>query len=106
MGTTVGLPKRPPSWGSIVGHNSSAVTGCDLEREGLAVEVAVGLPVLPPVSGHCLPAGSGPFDGNRVHVTGTTNVCDEDKVEVGVTVDCESDASPSPAGYPTNPQQN
>lgn len=101
LGTTVGLPKGPPSWGSIVGHHCAAITGSDLEREALAIEVGVALPVLAPISGHCLPTSPGPFDWNRVHITGTTNVCDEDQVEVGVPIDGESETSPSPARYPT-----
>lgn len=36
-----------------------------------------------------------------MHITGTTNVCDEDQVEVGVPIDGESDTSPSPARYPS-----
>lgn len=50
LGPTEGLPEGPAGWGSIVGHDTATITGGDLKREGLAVEVGVGLPVLPPVS--------------------------------------------------------
>lgn len=49
LGPTEGLPEGPAGWGRIVGHNTATITGGDLKREGLAVEVGVGLPVLPPV---------------------------------------------------------
>lgn len=77
-GSTVGLPEGPAGWGRIVGHDTATITGGDLKREGLAVEVGVGLPVLPPVPRHGLPTSPGPFDGHTMDVTGTTNVGYED----------------------------
>jgi hypothetical protein len=101
LSTSESLAERPVSWGSIEGHNGAAIAGGDLKWEALAVEIWVALPVLAPVSGHCLPASSGPFDGNRMNITSTTNVGDKDKVKVRVAIDGESDTSPSSAGYPS-----
>ncbi|KAF7809109.1 agamous-like MADS-box protein AGL30 isoform X1 [Senna tora] len=50
LGTSVGLAKGPGWWGNIVGHHCTAVTGCDLEGEALAIEIVVALPILAPVS--------------------------------------------------------
>lgn len=99
--TTVGLPKGPTSWSNIVRDHSTAITGGNLEWEGLAIEVSVALPVLAPVSWHCLPTSSGPFDGHSMDITSTTNVCDQDKVKVRVAIDGEPYASLSTTGYPT-----
>lgn len=49
LGTGVGLPERPVRRGNVVGHNSTAITSGDLKGERLPVEVAVALPILPPV---------------------------------------------------------
>lgn len=56
LASTVGLAKVPVGWSHIVGGDRAAITCCDLEREGLAIEVRVALPVLTPVPGHALPA--------------------------------------------------
>lgn len=39
LGTTEGLAKGPTSWGSIVGHHGTPITSCDLEGEGLPIEI-------------------------------------------------------------------
>lgn len=36
-----------------------------------------------------------------MYITSTTHVCDEDQVEVGMSIDGEPYASSSPAGYPS-----
>ena len=77
-----GLPKRPVGWSCIVGDYSVAIAGSDLEGEGLTIQVIVALPVLSPVSGHCLPTGFRAFDGYRDHITSSTYICYENKIEV------------------------
>ena len=47
--TTIGLPKGPTTWSNIVRDHSTAITGGDLEWEGLAIEVSVALPILTPI---------------------------------------------------------
>ncbi|RRT72645.1 hypothetical protein B296_00022740, partial [Ensete ventricosum] len=89
----VGLAEAPVGRRDVRRRNAAAVTGGDLEREGLAVEAAVALPVLSPVAAHRLPPGPRPLDGHRHHVPSTTNVGDQDQVEVGVAIDREPDAS-------------
>lgn len=49
MATTEGLAKGPTRRSDIVGDHRAAITGGDLEGEGLAIEVGVALPVLAPV---------------------------------------------------------
>jgi hypothetical protein len=48
---------------------------------------------LPPVTKHGLPSSFGAFDGNRLHIAFTTNIGDQDKVEVGVAINGEMDPS-------------
>ena len=95
------LPKLPISRRRVVAGDGSSVTGGDLKREALAVEVVVALPVLAPVPRHGLPASPGPFDGRSVDITRTTHIGYEDQVEVGVAINGEPYASPPSAGYPT-----
>lgn len=101
LGTSEGLAKGPVRRGNIEGHHRATITGGDFEGEGLAIEIVVALPVLAPVSWQLHPPSSWTFDGHTVNITGTTDVCDEDQVEIGVAIDCKPYASPSPAGYPT-----
>ncbi|RWW50549.1 hypothetical protein BHE74_00043166, partial [Ensete ventricosum] len=93
LGAGVGLAEAPVGRRDVRRRNAAAVAGGDLEREGLAVEAAVALPVLSPVAAHRLPPGPRPLDGHRHHVPSTTNVGDQDQVEVGVAIDREPDAS-------------
>ena len=51
------------------------------------------MPVLTPVPGHGLPISPRAFDGDRDNITSTTHIGDEDQVKVGMTIDCESDAT-------------
>ena len=53
-----GLSKGPASMDTIVGDNRAAIAGGDFEGEALSIKVGVALPVLAPVPGHGLPAGS------------------------------------------------
>lgn len=54
----VGLAEGPALGSNVVGHEAAAVAGDHPEREALAVEIGVALPVLAPVSRHHLPPGS------------------------------------------------
>ncbi|RWV92876.1 hypothetical protein GW17_00044707 [Ensete ventricosum] len=100
LATAEGLSEGPACRNHIVGDQRASVAGGDLEGEGLAIEVAVALPVLAPVPGHGLPPGPGPFDGHRVHISSSSNVGDQHQVEVGVAVDGEPDPSSLPACDP------
>lgn len=100
LSTTKGLAEGPTSRSNVVGHHTSAVACCDLEREALAIEVAVALPVLAPVSGHWLPSGPGTLDHHRMHISSTSHVGYQDQVEVGMPVDGEPDSPLLPAGHP------
>lgn len=86
----------------VVGEGSS-VTESDLKGERLAVEVGVALPVLAPIPRHGLPSiGFGTFDGNRVDIPCTSNVGDENQIEVRVSIDCEPHSSFLHARDPAN----
>lgn len=86
----------------MVGDDGLTVTGGDLKRKGLSVQVGVALPILAPIPTHLLPRHYlGTLNCHRMHVPGATHVRDKDQVEVRVAVDCEPYASPSHAGYPT-----
>jgi len=45
-----GLTELPIRWCHVEACDSSTVTGGDLKREALSIEVGVALPILPPVS--------------------------------------------------------
>lgn len=77
LGPGEGLAEGPTRGGHVVGDEGAAVASGDLEGEGLAVEVGVALPILPPVPRHRLPPGSRPFDRDRVDVAGASDIGDE-----------------------------
>lgn len=81
------LSKLPSGWDNIVARNSSTVTGGDPEREGLAVEVRVTLPVLSPVPRHRDPVvAPGALDGHSNHLASSRNIRNQHQVEVGVPI--------------------
>lgn len=88
-----GLSKRPIWRGHIVWGKTTAIAGGDLEREGLAVEATVALPILPPVSGHRLPISVWAFDGDGDHISRASNIGYEHKVEERMTIYRKSDSS-------------
>lgn len=101
-----GLPERPPIGDNIVAFHGAAIAGGDSEREALAVEVRVALPILPPISGHCFPIISPwAFDGDRLHITRTSNVGNKDQIETRVAVYGEPYASLLLAPHPTHSLQ-
>jgi len=76
------LSKLPIARHNVVASDSSAITCSDLEREALTVEVVIALPILPPVPRHSLPSSLRPFDGHRMYISSSTNICDQNQVEV------------------------
>ena len=87
------LSKLPTARYNVVASDSSAITCSHFEREALTIEVVIALPILPPVPGHSLPSSLWPFDGHRMYISSSTNICDQNQVEVWVSIDCESDSS-------------
>lgn len=61
----------------------------------------VALPILTPISGHGLPPGSRPFDRNRMDISCTRDVGDQNQVEEGVAVDGKPDTSLLSTGHPS-----
>lgn len=100
LSPTEGLAKGPV-WRSHIGwDNRAAIACCHLEREGLAIEVCIALPVLAPIARHRLPPSSRPFNGGCHYITSTTNICYEHQVEVWVAINGEPDPTTLPAGNP------
>ncbi|KAK3011840.1 hypothetical protein RJ639_010834 [Escallonia herrerae] len=75
---TVGLTETPVARSNIVGDYSAPITCCDLEGQGLTIEVYVALPVLAPVAGHGLPARVRALDGDGQDITSTANIGKKD----------------------------
>ena len=76
------LAKCPIRRSRIVGDDKAAITCCDLKRESLTIHVKVALPVLAPIARHHLPTSSRPFDGDRHHISRTSNIGYQHKIEV------------------------
>jgi len=94
------LAKSPVGWSHVVGNHRSSITGCDLEREGLIIQIGVALPVLAPVPGHCLPIAFSPFYGDRDYITSSSHICYQHQIKVGVPINRESDATTLSASNP------
>lgn len=83
---------------NIVARDGLAVAGGHLEGEALPVEEGVALPILTPVSRHCLPSGLRPLDSHRVDVACASHIGDQHQIEVGVPVNGEPNPSFLDAG--------
>lgn len=83
------MAKLPIGRDEIIGSESVTITQSDLKGKTLAVEIVVALPILAPISRHGLPSCSRPLYGHSVDITCAAHVRDQNKVEVGVTIDCE-----------------
>lgn len=75
---------------NVLEHTCLTIGGGDLERQGLAVEVGIGLPVSTPVSRHRHPPGLGALDGDRLDRAAASHVADQDQLKVVSAVDGES----------------
>jgi len=95
------LAKLPVAGSDIVGSYSFPITGGDLEGEALPIKVTVALPILTPVPGHWLPASLGALDRNSLNVTCSTNVGDEDQIEIRMTINGETNSALSLTRYPS-----
>ena len=89
MRAFIGPTKLPIGRDEIIGRESATIAKGDLKGEALTVEVVVALPVLAPISRHRLPSSSRPLYRHSVDVASAAHVRDQNKVEVGVTVNCE-----------------
>ena len=99
--SSICLPKGPASRCNIVRDHTVSITSGDYKREALPIKIWVALPVLAPIPWHLLPSSSWTLDCHRMHIAGTSNVGDEDKIEVWVAIDGEPDSSAPPARYPS-----
>lgn len=98
-----GLAELPISRRHVDGGWCTAVTGDNSKGEGLAHQISVGLPVLPPVPAHGHPLRSWSFDAHAHDIPCTSHVRHQNQVEVTEAVDCESYASLLPARHPEVP---
>ena len=93
------LAEAPARGRHVVRRQRPAVAGGDGERQALAVQLPVALPVLAPVPAHGHPPRLRALDRHRRHVAGAAHVGDEHQVEVGVAIDGEADAALLGAGH-------
>lgn len=71
------LAELPSGRRNIVTRNGAAVACGDPEGEALSIEVRVALPVLAPIARHCLPPGLWSFDRDRMQITSTAYIGDQ-----------------------------
>ena len=98
----VGLAVAPAAGRGVGGRDAAAVAGGDLERQRLAVEQGVALPVGAPVVAHGLPPGLRPLHRHCRQVAGAADVRDQHQDEVGVAGDGEPDAALLGACHPAH----
>jgi hypothetical protein len=97
---------EPPAGRRDVGEGFGlAVAAGDLERQALAIEVRVGLPVDAPVPGHGHPPGARPLDGRRLDGPAAAHVGDEHQLEVVAPVDAEPHPAFLHTRHPTHTAQ-
>lgn len=94
------LTKLPISRDNVPRSGSTAVTASDPEAERLTNQNRIRLPVLSPVPAQAHPPSPGTFDASLDNIPSTSNVGDQDQVEVTETVDGEPDAASLPARDP------
>lgn len=94
------LTKLPIRRDNVPRCGSAAVTASDPEAERLTNQNRIRLPVLSPVPAHTHPPSPGTFDVNLDNIPSTSDVGDQDQVEVTETVDSEPDAASLPARDP------
>jgi hypothetical protein len=97
---------EPPAGRRDVGEGFGlAVAAGDLERQALAIEVRVGLPVDAPVPGHGHPPGARPLDGRRLDGPAAADIGDEHQLEVVAPVDAEPHPAFLHTRHPTHTAQ-
>ncbi|BAS98666.1 Os06g0621950, partial [Oryza sativa Japonica Group] len=84
-----GLREHPVRRRDAVGDDRAAPPAGDLERQRLAAEVGVALPVLAPVPPHRDPPGPRPFHLHRRHLPVRRHVRDQHLQEAGAAGDGE-----------------
>jgi hypothetical protein len=95
------LTKLPRGRSNVPWGRRTSVRGGDSEREWLADENGVGLPVLSPVPTHPHPICLWSLYANSVNISGAGNVSYQNKIEVSESVYCESYPSYLPTRYPS-----
>ncbi|BAS87106.1 Os03g0822033, partial [Oryza sativa Japonica Group] len=95
-----GLAEVPSGGCGVPGCGGAAVAAGDAERERLADEDGVGLPVLAPVPRHGHPPGARPLHARPHDVPGPGHVRDQHQVEVPEPVYREPNPSLLPARHP------
>lgn len=94
------LPKLPTRRRHVVAGEGSPVTGGDLKRQALAVDVRVALPILAPIPRHRLPPAVRSLNRHRVHIPCSADVRHQHQVEVRVPVDGKPYPALLHAGHP------
>lgn len=95
------LAKLPVAGSGIVGSNGFPITGGNLKRKALPIEITVALPILAPVPRHWLPASFGTLNRNSLNIPCSTNVSDENQIEIRVAIDGETNSALSLTLHPS-----
>ena len=98
-----GLPESPAGRNDVGEDEGLPVAGRDAERERLAIQVSIGLPVCSPVPRHRQPAGFRSLDGHGLDRSAPTDIRYKDKLKVVATVDGEPYTSVLLAWNPASP---
>lgn len=99
------LPELPAGGNHVPRRGGPPVAAGDPERQRLANEDSIRLPVLPPVARHRHPSRFGSLDADPNDVTRTRHVRDQNQVEVLEPVNSESDPTRFPARHPVTTAQ-
>lgn len=95
-----GLAELPIRRCHVPGSGGASVTAFDSEGNGLAHQISVGLPILPPVTCHAHPACFRSLYAHAHDIPCARDVGDQNQVEVTEAIDCESDSTPLSAWHP------
>ena len=87
-----GLSEAPVVGCDIVCGEDPAIPRGEAERERLAREHSIALPILAPIAGHRDPPGPAPLHLGRHHVPAPAHIGEQDKVEIRVPVHGEAHA--------------
>ena len=88
-----GLSETPVVGRDIVRGEDPAISGGEAERQSLAREHGIALPVLAPIAGHRDPARAAPLHLRGHHVPAPAHVGEQHKVEIRVPIDGEAHAA-------------
>ena len=87
LSANIGLSKWPIVRGNIGRHKWATITSNDLKRQGFSNKVVIALPILTPISSHCLPRirpTLTPFDINSTNISSTSHIAYQYQIEIWI----------------------